>query len=73
VKWKAVRQLSKNGNCLTVALPRQAIAGLNLMRSDYLEVIYDDVERTVTVSPLTHREVGVTVEGRTRHMMQVEG
>lgn len=55
MKFKAVRALTKNGNSYTVALPRQFIIGLGLMRREQLLLVYDDDTEQLTITRATPR------------------
>lgn len=71
MQWKAVRQLAKNGNSLTIAIPRTALHGMRLLRSDFVEIIYDDVEETLTMRAQERRAVAPDLPARSSEMVPV--
>lgn len=49
MQYRAIRNLTKNGNSYTVALPRHFIIALGLMRREELVLTYDDDTEAITV------------------------
>lgn len=71
MQWKALRQLAKNGNSLTIAIPRTALHGMRLLRSDFVEILYDDQAETLTIRAQERREVGPPLPARSSEMVPV--
>jgi antitoxin component of MazEF toxin-antitoxin module len=61
---KAIRGIAKNGNSYTVAIPRQFLAAMFLLKGDEVLILYDDQRKTLTIKRAFPRERGVTVSLR---------
>lgn len=55
----AVRRLAKNGNSLTVAIPRVFVQELGLVRGTALHVIFDDEAKSLTIVKAPRRSDGL--------------
>lgn len=49
MKYHAFRTVTKNGNSYAVVLPRLVLRRLHLLKGDGVELIFDDVEETLTL------------------------
>lgn len=68
-----MRRLARNGNSLTVALPRQALNGMGVMRSDWIEVVYDDETHVTTLRAVERRDVQPEIPRHSNDMVAVRG
>ena len=53
MKWRARRRIQKNGNSLTVAIPRVYLEELGWKRGSIVELALDDATGAISILPLS--------------------
>lgn len=54
--WKAVRNISKNGNSYTIAIPRRILLNMSIGRGTAMEIVYDEDRDEFVVKPVEGRK-----------------
>lgn len=71
--WLARRQITKNGNSLTVALPRLALYKMGVIRGDWVEMTLDEDSGVLTIRACDRRPSSLPTPSRRIGMSQVQG